>query len=380
MNQIKTKYYKGFCPTLKTPIFAADGLLIRLRPYMDFLQTSKLISLCDLSEKYGSGIMELTNRGSIQIRGIKANKHKEFVKEIYEKKIIDRNENYNKNISINPFWNTKDKNFKIYNILAKLKLPKLPEKFGFIIDIGKLATLRDISADIRIESTDNNEILVLAEGSEKGKIVKLHKIGSFLFEMVKWFLENKNQNIKRMTDLLSIKRLPESWSQTKQIRKKKKIFPKNTRIGQILGFKLGRFEAKKIKKLLFINSPSTVRFTPFKMIILENVSNVVDKNFIISKQDPLLNISACSGKNFCLNSSINTFKLAKKIKKYTNSKVHVTGCEKNCGLNKDTKILLSGSKNKIEFINNKSKKLIFKRDKISDFTKKLFKEAEKYDS
>ena len=98
---MKTKFEKGFCPSLRTPIDAADGLLLRIRPNMDYLSNQKLISLCNLSMNFGSGIMELTNRGSIQIRGIKKHNHEVFLNQIFKKGIINEQISaYNSNVII----------------------------------------------------------------------------------------------------------------------------------------------------------------------------------------------------------------------------------------------------------------------------------------
>ena len=377
MIQMKNKYVQGFCPTLKTPIFASDGLLLRIRPHLNFLNTPKLIALCDLCDKYGSGIMELTNRGSIQIRGIRESEHKVFVKEIFEKKILRESDNSDLNITINPFWKYGDINHRIYNDLTKLKLPTLPAKFGFIIDSGEMLTLKNISSDIRIENTKFNQIIIRAEGALKGKIVKPQEVNPFIMKMTKWFLKNKEKKISRMADLLLKKELPKSWLQEEPIQKCYEILPNNLKLGQVLGIKLGRFKAKDLKKLLLSCSSPKVRFTPFKMIILEKVKDITDDNFIYNKSDSLLNISACSGINYCLNSSVDTFKLANRIKNYTNANVHITGCEKNCGINNNTKFLLSGNKSFLDVIDNYSKKIIFKKKSITDFSKNFFKDIEK---
>ena len=370
------KYIKGFCPSLRRPIFASDGLLVRLRFILNTIESEKLKSLCDLSRKYGSGLMELTNRGSLQIRGIKKINHENFIEEIFKNKILEHEDDGNINTIINPFWTHEDQNYKIYKILAKYKVPNLPEKFGLLLDLGKIPCLKNISGDIRIENSRNNKILVRAEGSEKGKVVNFNEINDFVLNMIEWFMNYKKKSTNRMGELLLKKKLPDEWCQEIPIKTCYDIFPSNTIIGQIFGIKLGRFFAKDLKNLLLKSKSPRVRLTPFKMIILENVKNFNDENFISDRNDPFLNLSACSGKDYCTNSSINTFKLAKKIKGKTKLKVHVTGCEKNCGMSKETQILLSGTKNYINFFDFRSKNKTNSRKKLSYFSKKFFKGIE----
>ncbi len=373
---MKNKYLKGYCPTLEKPILASDGLLLRFRPLMNLMDSEYLISLCDLVESYGSGIMEITNRGSIQIRGIKKQYHKNFLKKIFQTKIIKNDLNCNLNILINPFWVHQDKNYKIYNILNQYHVPNLPAKFGITVDLGEKACLKNVSADIRIENSENNKILVRSEGSETGKVVEINQVGIFVLKMIRWFLEKKDKNINKMSELLLKKKLPEDWCQVKPLKKNYKLFPSNTKLGQILGIKLGRFHAKDLKQLLIKCATPKVRFLPFKMILLEGVENIKNQNFISDKNDPFLNVSACSGKNYCVNSTIDTFRLAHEVKNYNSLKVHITGCEKNCGISKDTQILLTGNFEHIDVFDLRSRKKSLKRKKLNSFSKEFFKRME----
>ena len=361
---MKTKLIKGFCPSLNEPIKAEDGLLFRLRPYMDYLHCDKLVSLCNLSMKYGNGIIELTNRGSIQIRGVKKGNHKVFLSKIFKNKIVKKETfSNNTNIIINPLWESGDQNFEVYEKIIKLqkKLPNLPDKFGFIVDLGNKLSLKNISADIRVESAPNKKILIRADGATKGKIVEKKNIGSFILKLTNWFIDNRDKDINRMSELLLKKKIPHKWTIDKPIYSYNKFFPKNTKIGQILGIKLGRVDANILKKLILKSRSPLIRFTPFKMILMEGVINIKDKNFIYKIDEPLLNISACSGKNFCSSASIDSHMLAKSIKNPLKKKIHIAACKKNCGINKNTQIILSGDNGFINIYDNLKKEIILKK-------------------
>ena len=372
---MKNKLTRGFCPTLKKPIFAEDGLLVRFRPSMNSMRSDNLKTLCDLSEKYGSGIMEITSRGSLQIRGIAKLSYKKFVERVLNKKIFKKPGDDNSNIIINPFWNANDRNFQIYNTLAKYKFKNLPEKFGFTVDLGNVPCLRNISGDIRIENSDNEKLLVRADGSDKGKALNPTEVEKFVLNLTNWFLNNKEKNINRMSQLLLIKKLPKEWCQDKSKSKCYNILPSNCEQGQIVGIKFGRFFAKNLKNLLVKSLTPRVRITPFKMIILEQVKNYKDKNFIFNSRNQFLNLSACVGKNHCTNSLIDTYELAKKIKGKTKLKVHVTGCEKNCGITKETQILLSGRKDSINLFDFRSQESKNIGKNCEDISKKLFNDS-----
>ncbi|BAV46069.1 precorrin-3B synthase [Mesorhizobium sp. 113-1-2] len=63
---------RGACPALSAPMQTGDGLLVRLNPISGGLSPKLLIGLAESALRHGNGIMEVTARGSLQIRGLTA--------------------------------------------------------------------------------------------------------------------------------------------------------------------------------------------------------------------------------------------------------------------------------------------------------------------
>lgn len=63
---------RGACPALAAPMQTGDGLLVRLNPVAGGLSPKSLIGLAESAMRHGNGIMEVTARGSLQIRGLTA--------------------------------------------------------------------------------------------------------------------------------------------------------------------------------------------------------------------------------------------------------------------------------------------------------------------
>ncbi|WP_224545451.1 precorrin-3B synthase [Mesorhizobium sp. CA16] len=63
---------RGACPALSAPMQTGDGLLVRLNPVAGGLAPKSLIGLGESALRHGNGIMEVTARGSLQIRGLTA--------------------------------------------------------------------------------------------------------------------------------------------------------------------------------------------------------------------------------------------------------------------------------------------------------------------
>ena len=63
---------RGVCPSLAAPMQTGDGLLARLTPSGATIPFDALTALCAAARRHGSGIIEITSRGSIQVRGLTA--------------------------------------------------------------------------------------------------------------------------------------------------------------------------------------------------------------------------------------------------------------------------------------------------------------------
>jgi precorrin-3B synthase len=63
---------RGACPTLSTPMRTGDGLLVRLNPADGVLSPWQLAEVARAAARFGNGRMEITSKGSLQIRGLTA--------------------------------------------------------------------------------------------------------------------------------------------------------------------------------------------------------------------------------------------------------------------------------------------------------------------
>ena len=67
-----TAMRRGACPGLSVPMATGDGLLARLTSAGSTIALDSFAGLCTAARTYGNGIVEITSRGSIQIRGLSA--------------------------------------------------------------------------------------------------------------------------------------------------------------------------------------------------------------------------------------------------------------------------------------------------------------------
>ena len=61
---------RGACPAFLAPMETGDGLILRLVPADGRLAPAQLRGLADAARRFGNGMMEVTARGSLQVRGL----------------------------------------------------------------------------------------------------------------------------------------------------------------------------------------------------------------------------------------------------------------------------------------------------------------------
>jgi precorrin-3B synthase len=75
---------RGACPALSAPMKTGDGLLVRLNPVAGGLSPAQLAGICEAAEAHGNGVIEVTARGSVQIRGLTERSAQEFAAAVNE--------------------------------------------------------------------------------------------------------------------------------------------------------------------------------------------------------------------------------------------------------------------------------------------------------
>ncbi|MBX5219387.1 precorrin-3B synthase [Rhizobium sp. NLR8a] len=161
---------RGACPALAAPMPTGDGLLVRLRPAGGALTLSQFSALARSAAEHGNGIVEITARGNLQIRGLRAETVKRLAADIDAAGIavpdgpaievsplhgIDPEE------TGDPAALERTLRSKLVGLLAS---PRLAPKLSLIIDGGGAFGLSALSADIRIVAQPAAQWLVAING------------------------------------------------------------------------------------------------------------------------------------------------------------------------------------------------------------------------
>jgi len=67
-----TAEIKGWCPTAYRPMESGDGLLIRAKVIGARIDATQLSAIAYIAKTFGNGLIDLSQRAQLQIRGVKA--------------------------------------------------------------------------------------------------------------------------------------------------------------------------------------------------------------------------------------------------------------------------------------------------------------------
>ena len=192
---------KGWCPSAYRPMLSGDGLLVRVKPRLARLTAAQATALPDLANRFGNGVIDLTSRANLQLRGVTEADHAALLEALLAADLIDPDPQIEERRAIvtAPFWQAGDRTERLTLALtARLAdFPDLPGKMGFAVDAGRLPMLTGVSGDIRFETSDAGLIL-RAEGARLGRVIAEDDAIDAAIELADWFVETGGRERGRM--------------------------------------------------------------------------------------------------------------------------------------------------------------------------------------
>ncbi len=164
---------RGACPGLSAPMPTGDGLLVRLMP-TGTIPLSAFKHLCAAAHRHGNGIVEVTGRGSIQVRGLNAASASRFAEAITALGIAAEDgipvlSTALAGLDPTEIFDASPLVADLRHALTQTSLAaKLAPKISVIVDGGGALNLDNVSADVRIcaQATDNSTVLRIGLGGD----------------------------------------------------------------------------------------------------------------------------------------------------------------------------------------------------------------------
>jgi precorrin-3B synthase len=146
---------RGACPGLSAPMPTGDGLLVRLLP-IGTIPLAAFGQLCAAARREGNGIIEVTGRGSIQIRGLNAASARPFADAIAALGIAAEDgipvlSNALAGLDGQEILDANALAADLRRALTRTSLTaRLAPKISIAIDGGGVLSLANVSADVRL--------------------------------------------------------------------------------------------------------------------------------------------------------------------------------------------------------------------------------------
>lgn len=304
-----TSLKRGWCPTLDTPMQTGDGLLVRVKPPAATLTPLQAHALADAATTHGNGIIELTNRGNLQFRGLRPETTAPFAQAIRALGLALPPAQETRRPILPPPLLGADPTLSpnAAALTAHLeaafqtdpRLANLPAKFTLAIQAGGILSNHPLPADL-IAWTD-------------GKTLDLHLPPSLPGRGRGWAAADAP---------------PEPPAPVGPI-----PYPGTTQAAFGLAPPFGQLDATMLHHLadLAAHHATTIRITPWRTILLASIpqTSLIDAPlFITDPADPRLLVTACIGAPGCSRATVPTRQHAALLRPTT--RIHLSACPKGC--------------------------------------------------
>jgi precorrin-3B synthase len=200
---------RGWCPGVFTPMEAADGWLVRVKPRLGRLGADTARRIAEAAARHGNGRIELTSRANLQVRGLTPATVPLFAAAMVACGAADADPavERRRNIIVSPLagddpaitGRPEHVAAALERALAASDLT-LPAKFGFAVDGGGVLPLGDTGADVVI-ATHADHCEVWAAGAAHAMVCDADAAPAMALALARAFLDRGGT--RRMRDLIA---------------------------------------------------------------------------------------------------------------------------------------------------------------------------------
>ncbi|MDQ8699170.1 precorrin-3B synthase [Hyphomicrobium sp. LHD-15] len=400
MRAQRQNYKKGWCPGVRRPMETGDGQIVRIRPRGGCLRATDLTEIASLSRLHGNGLIDLTRRANVQMRGLTPESFPALVSELDRLGLADETEAAEaaRNVMVNPLAGLDPAEVMDVRPLARAVEEMLSRKvggfrfsgkFGFVVDGGGRFSLDDERADIRIRAVGSAErprVAIGIDGAEGVLWLRLLEPGQVLSaveRLIHAFVAlTEEVGDVRMVDVpgqvvLAIVRAVERFGEPAGALEFARTSTQKT-LGAIvlddgpvvvgLAAPFGRVEAEDLlavaERAIAVGA-SEFRVSPWRSFYIpvpdeqaaQHLSDYARSHgFLLNADEPLLSIDACPGSPACASSTVDTRAAARALAPLLGQigcvSAHVSGCNKGCARSKPADLVLIGEGEQFRVVRN----------------------------
>ena len=370
-----THLRKGWCPGALRPMQSGDGLLLRVRPTAGSYAMTALLAIAETAERFGSGEIDLTNRGNLQLRGVSAETYPQALAALDAAGLIDAEAGAEavRNVVVDPLSGLDPARADIRKIAAQLehvlvahdRFWALPGKFAFSLSGSSQPRVGGRSSDIMIVVAGGGEFAVFLDGDpvaaapvcESDIVDAATRLAAVFLE-----LRRDDQSIARMRDAVvrhgSAAIFAEAGVASAPVPARHVQSVARSPVGPLahsgrifaagVGLPFGRIMARELEALCRTGSElgiTVANTSPERVLVFPAsdpdpatalLAKAVKLQLITDARDPRLAIDVCPGAPACPNASTETRCDAQRLVATLQDSLaafpsfHISGCEKGC--------------------------------------------------
>jgi precorrin-3B synthase len=359
---------RGVCPGLSAPLPTGDGLLVRLRP-LGAIPLAVFGKLCALAAENGNGIVEITARGSVQVRGLSAASAPRFAAAVAELGIAAQD---GVPVLTNPLAGlATDDIVDAAALAAALRhalagqpfTAKLSPKISVALDGGGALNLDTVAADIRLRAAvrHSDALLQIGLGGDAARAAPLGCVavedGAEAAVRLLDMLAQRGRNARArdvvasegvnvfrsaVADLLRGEVTPSVTCRPAEVIGTHRLRDGSYAYGTALPF--GHADASVLQCLIQTAErarASGVITAPGRSVIAVGLAaaeafdfgtQAAQLGFITRLDDPRRRVIACAGAPLCASGQIATRAIAPRLAEINDgfAAIHLSGCAKGC--------------------------------------------------
>jgi precorrin-3B synthase len=364
-------YRRGACPGLSAPMPTGDGLLVRILP-TGTISLAAFAALCEAARRHGNGIIEVTSRGNIQVRGLSDVSAPEFADAVAA---LDIAANDSVPVLCDALAGLEAaETFNSAPLAAELRhamaqrgcAANLSPKVSVVVDGGGPIGLADIAADIRLRAdcTGGDVRFHVSLGGDEthatplGHIAPAHAVEAALrlCDVIA-----RHGRAARARDILAgggaaalreaidafvLPSLPRHNRSSPSTSVAIGTFPlRNGTTARGIGLAFGHTDASSLERLIEAAQAAGaigLRTAPGRTLLALGVTaasasafavTAAGLGFVVEADDPRRGVIACAGAPVCASAYIASRALAPAIAATGAPRigtVHISGCAKGC--------------------------------------------------
>jgi precorrin-3B synthase len=396
---------RGICPGLSRPLPTGDGLLVRMLP-IGTIALDAFSKLCAGARRHGNGIIEITARGSIQVRGLSADSAPQFAADIADLGIAAAD---SVPILCNPLAGLDPTELfdatafaaALRRALSQLSLAdRLDPKVSIVIDACAPLNLAGVAADIRVHGQlhDSGTVFRLAVGGDEASAFDLGTVAfHHCVEAIARLLLILAQRRARARDIVAVEGLG-SFDEALAFARGGSLSQRNREAGKRItgrpsrqasdaigqhalrdgslacgiGLAFGHAEASALEKLAAAAAAAGargLRTAPNRSLlaigltretVVDFVASAAQHGFVTQAEDPRRHVIACAGAPLCASAHIAARTIAPRLAEAAAAHlcagltIHVSGCAKGCAHSGAASLTLVGTPQDCALIANGS--------------------------